>query len=318
MTVEEFKRQMGIPLSKELTPYQLQVLLNDNISAMIGGQWGKITGTLSNQLDLVAALALKANLLSPTFTGIPAAPTAAEGTNTTQIATTSFVQTAVLSAGLRVIEKNVDYTAEPGDLIVYDTNGANHTVTPPPAPAVDDKFAVFLKTKTLSYYIAVTGLDTLYTQEDYIQYQYDGSSWNKIDLIQPLIAIVSRTTAQSITLNTDTTVQCGTVVYDPAGITEIASYGIRFPKTAWCSIAALNSIDSLADNGTLFTRPLDDGNVLVNKSLHSAGGGIEKDYVEVLTEVAASSLILLQTRATQTGNTQTATSSPYLIVREQK
>ena len=37
------------------------------------------------------ALNLKANLSSPTFTGTPAAPTAANGTNTTQIATTAFV-----------------------------------------------------------------------------------------------------------------------------------------------------------------------------------------------------------------------------------
>lgn len=38
--------------------------------------------------------ALKAPLASPTFTGTPAAPTAAAGTNTTQIATTAFVKTA--------------------------------------------------------------------------------------------------------------------------------------------------------------------------------------------------------------------------------
>lgn len=37
----------------------------------------------------------KADLASPTFTGTPAAPTAAAGTNTTQIATTAFVETAV-------------------------------------------------------------------------------------------------------------------------------------------------------------------------------------------------------------------------------
>ena len=42
--------------------------------------------------------ALKANLASPTFTGVPTAPTATAGTNTTQIATTAFVQAAV-SAG---------------------------------------------------------------------------------------------------------------------------------------------------------------------------------------------------------------------------
>ena len=37
----------------------------------------------------------KAALASPTFTGTPKAPTAADGTNTTQISTTAFVQTAV-------------------------------------------------------------------------------------------------------------------------------------------------------------------------------------------------------------------------------
>jgi hypothetical protein len=54
--------------------------------------WGSITGTLSAQSDLQAALDLKANLASPTFTGTPLAPTAAFGTNTTQIATTAYVQ----------------------------------------------------------------------------------------------------------------------------------------------------------------------------------------------------------------------------------
>lgn len=37
------------------------------------------------------ALDLKANLASPTFTGTPAAPTASQGTNTTQLATTAYV-----------------------------------------------------------------------------------------------------------------------------------------------------------------------------------------------------------------------------------
>lgn len=43
------------------------------------------------------ALNAKANLASPTFTGTPSAPTAASGTNTTQIATTAFVKAAVSS-----------------------------------------------------------------------------------------------------------------------------------------------------------------------------------------------------------------------------
>lgn len=41
------------------------------------------------------ALNLKANLLSPTFTGTPTAPTAIRGTKTTQLATTEFVSNAM-------------------------------------------------------------------------------------------------------------------------------------------------------------------------------------------------------------------------------
>ncbi len=48
---------------------------------------------------LQTALDAKAPLASPTFTGNPAAPTAAGGTNTTQIATTAFVQSAIASFG---------------------------------------------------------------------------------------------------------------------------------------------------------------------------------------------------------------------------
>lgn len=47
-------------------------------------------------VDVYAAqLASYAPLASPTFTGTPAAPTAAPGTNTTQLATTAFVEAAV-------------------------------------------------------------------------------------------------------------------------------------------------------------------------------------------------------------------------------
>lgn len=48
-----------------------------------------LSGLASN---LVAQLALKAPLASPTLTGTPLAPTASSTTNSTQIATTAFVQ----------------------------------------------------------------------------------------------------------------------------------------------------------------------------------------------------------------------------------
>ena len=42
-------------------------------------------------------ISAKANIASPTFTGTPAAPTATAGTNTTQIATTEFVNAEIAS-----------------------------------------------------------------------------------------------------------------------------------------------------------------------------------------------------------------------------
>ena len=45
--------------------------------------------------NIAIAVATKADLVSPTFTGTPLAPTAATATNTTQLATTAFVQAVV-------------------------------------------------------------------------------------------------------------------------------------------------------------------------------------------------------------------------------
>jgi hypothetical protein len=48
----------------------------------------------STGLATTTAVNLKSDLASPTFTGTPAAPTAAVSTSTTQIATTAFVMAA--------------------------------------------------------------------------------------------------------------------------------------------------------------------------------------------------------------------------------
>lgn len=59
------------------------------------------------------ALGLKANLASPTFTGTPKAPTAAAGTNTTQLATTAFVKTAITNAAVTVDTSMSDASTNP-------------------------------------------------------------------------------------------------------------------------------------------------------------------------------------------------------------
>lgn len=63
----------------------------DELAAALGDDANYAT-TITN------ALALKAPLASPALTGVPTAPTAAANTNTTQVATTAFVTTAVSAA----------------------------------------------------------------------------------------------------------------------------------------------------------------------------------------------------------------------------
>jgi hypothetical protein len=54
-----------------------------------------ITGSPTDNTSLSNALSAKASLASPVFTGVPAGPTAVANTNTTQLATTAYVQTEI-------------------------------------------------------------------------------------------------------------------------------------------------------------------------------------------------------------------------------
>ena len=67
---------------------------------------GDATDNTMSQDAITDALALKAPIASPALTGIPTAPTAPEGTSTTQIATTEFVMNAIAH-----IPGNVDVEA---------------------------------------------------------------------------------------------------------------------------------------------------------------------------------------------------------------
>jgi microcystin-dependent protein len=65
------------------------------------GNSGKIVkgAELDTEYTAIAsAIASKSDINSPTFTGTPAAPTASTGTNTTQVATTAFVNASILYA----------------------------------------------------------------------------------------------------------------------------------------------------------------------------------------------------------------------------
>jgi hypothetical protein len=72
--------------------------------------------------NIATAVNTKSDLLNPTFTGIPAAPTAAYGTNTTQLATTAFVTAALqLIYPVGSIYTNASSATNPATLIGFGT-----------------------------------------------------------------------------------------------------------------------------------------------------------------------------------------------------
>ena len=93
--------------------------------------------------NIATAIDTKADIASPTLTGTPAAPTATAGTNTTQIATTAFVSTAVTN------ERTATTT-----LTNKTINLANNTVTGTKAEfnaaCSDADFASLAGTETLT------------------------------------------------------------------------------------------------------------------------------------------------------------------------
>lgn len=98
------------------------MVIDDNDTETVNGATYKKykTLTLANLASYISGKISSsfAALASPTFTGTPAAPTATQGTNTTQIATTAYVQTEIANIAGGLIYKGTlgtggDITALP-------------------------------------------------------------------------------------------------------------------------------------------------------------------------------------------------------------
>lgn len=98
---------------------------------------------------LQTAVNSKANTISPAFTGTPTAPTASAGTNTTQLATTEFVTTAIsaggVPSGLISIWSGSSATIPTGWLLCNGTSGT---------PDLRDRFVIGA---TTLYAVGATG-----------------------------------------------------------------------------------------------------------------------------------------------------------------
>jgi hypothetical protein len=110
--------------------------LQDHLGSFASTTSAQLAGVISDETgsgNLVFSV-------SPALTGTPTAPTASSGTNTTQLATTQFVQGAV--AG-NYLTKTANYTASAGDRILTNTSGGSFTITLPASPSAGDTVVVF-------------------------------------------------------------------------------------------------------------------------------------------------------------------------------
>ena len=122
------------------------------------GNSGKIVkGTeIDTEFTAIAsAISSKADLNSPALTGTPTAPTASAATNTTQVATTAFVQTALSAAfttGMIMMWSGTIATIPTGWVLC---NGSNST------PDLRNKFIIGAHSDTAGVaYTTITGSNT--------------------------------------------------------------------------------------------------------------------------------------------------------------
>jgi len=111
--------------------------------------------TLLNGATLLNPLA---DIASPVFTGVPAVPTAASGTNTTQASSTAFVQTASLVTGgttTLAASQTTGFTAAAGGFYPCSASGAGFTATLPTTPTNGSRITL-MKTDTTTNAVTVT------------------------------------------------------------------------------------------------------------------------------------------------------------------
>ena len=209
--------------------------------------WGDITGTLTDQTDLNTALGLKAPLASPTFTGTPAAPTAAGATSTTQIATTAFVAGEITThAGAADPHGDRSFATSAVSTHAALTTGA-HGITAAGAALLDDADAAAQRT-TLGLGTAATTAATAYEASGAI------ATHNAVTTAHGISAYGATLVDDADAATARTTLGLGTAATSASGDFATAGHnhsGVYQPADA--ELTAIAGLTSTADSAPYFT-----------------------------------------------------------------
>lgn len=143
-----------------------KAVYKDGSGRIVSGAAGIIFSDASIQTTAATTpdLSAYAPLASPTFTGTPAAPTATSGTNTTQLATTAFVASAVGSIDLTPYALLPDTLPAVGTLLSYGGNrqlAAGGTVTHSGALSLGGAATINTTVSDIPLTVGITGQTNL-------------------------------------------------------------------------------------------------------------------------------------------------------------
>jgi hypothetical protein len=202
-----------------------------------------------------SAEGLLAPKASPTFTGVPAAPTAALATNTTQLATTAFV---IANAGVgnvtSVFTRSGAITSAPGDYNATQIPNVVVTVTQSATPAIDTDNGNYFSITGLAQ--AITSMTTgltgtpVHGQEIIIEYTDNataraithGASFASTSLTLSTTTVVGQVLREKFTWN---------AVNSTWDLIEVSG-GVTIFKG---QLAIANQLIFQSDNGSLTINP---------------------------------------------------------------
>ena len=211
---------------------------SSTVSATELGYLDGVTSAVQTQLDAKLATATAAStyapLASPALTGVPTAPTAAANTNTTQVATTAYVQTEItdlIAAAPGALDTLNELATALGNDAAFSTTVTNSLATKLPLAGGTMSGAIAMGTNK------ITGLGTPTTTTDAATKAYvDGVTIAPSNLTGPITSVGAATsvaaqtgTGSTFVMNTSPTLV--TPVLGVATATSINGTTIPSSKT---------------------------------------------------------------------------------------